>query len=129
MCGDVERNLGPPRQDPARNKNQHLDSRACEGLSKTNTHRHDSLDGVVTRQRTMSSYAISQPSPSLLNNSGTTQNNQSRSTIASSNDSEMFTFLRNMKIDQDKQNERFVTEIGDINTKIDSIFSAISELK
>ncbi|KAH3864350.1 hypothetical protein DPMN_027367 [Dreissena polymorpha] len=122
LCGDVERNPGPPRQDPARNKNQPLDTRACEGLSKASTPRHDTLDGVVTRQRTMSSCAFSQPSPSPLNNSGTTQNSQSRSTIDSSNDSEMFTFLRNMKIFLDKQNERLVTEIGGINTKIDSIF-------
>ncbi|XP_052249747.1 uncharacterized protein LOC127857388 [Dreissena polymorpha] len=76
LCGDVERNPGPPRQDPARNKKQPLDSRACEGLSKATTPRHDTLDGVVTRQRTMSSYAFSQPSPSPLHNSGTTQNSQ-----------------------------------------------------
>ena len=129
LCGDVERNPGPPRQDPARNKKQPLDTQAYEGLSKATTPRHDTLDGVVTRQRTMSSYAFSQPSPSPLHNSGTTQNSQSRSTIDFSNYSEMFTFLRNMKIDLDKQNERLVTEIGGINTKIDSIFSTISELK
>ncbi|KAH3840177.1 hypothetical protein DPMN_113621 [Dreissena polymorpha] len=106
LCGDVERIPDPPRQDPARNKKQPLDTRACEGLSKATTPRHDTLDVVVTRQRTMSSYAFSQPSPSPLNNSGTTPNNESRSTIDSSNDSEMCTILRNMKIDLDKPNER-----------------------
>ncbi|KAH3843328.1 hypothetical protein DPMN_116843 [Dreissena polymorpha] len=75
LCCDVERNPGPPRQHPARNKKQPLDSRACEGLSKATTPRHDTLDGVVTRQRKMSSHTLSQPSPSPLNNSGTTQNN------------------------------------------------------
>ncbi|KAH3806131.1 hypothetical protein DPMN_134446 [Dreissena polymorpha] len=122
LCGDVKRNPGPPRQDPARNKMQPLDSRACEGLSKATTPRQDTLDSVVTRQRTMPSYAFSQPSPSPLNNIGTTQNNQSRSTIDSSNDFEMFTFLRNMNIALDKQNNRLVKEIGCINTNIDSIF-------
>ncbi|KAH3855602.1 hypothetical protein DPMN_098172 [Dreissena polymorpha] len=33
LCGDVERNPGPTREDPARNKKQPLNSRACEGLS------------------------------------------------------------------------------------------------
>ncbi|KAH3769802.1 hypothetical protein DPMN_171078 [Dreissena polymorpha] len=37
LCGDVERNPGPPRHDRARNKKQPLESRACEGLSKATT--------------------------------------------------------------------------------------------
>jgi hypothetical protein len=59
-----------------------------------------------------------------------TRNARSKSDTSTSNtDSDLFAFLRNKKNDIYRQNERLVAEVGDVNSKIDSLFSSINELK
>ena len=126
LCGDVEINPGPPKSDNSRKFANQRASTWASGATGTASDIPDSIrgasEGVTTRQRKISSYTHSQPlqdatrSP-RLNDTGSCDN------------SDMYNFLKQMKVDLDSQNKQVVSDISRINSKMDSLFSTISDLK
>ncbi|KAH3797723.1 hypothetical protein DPMN_151309 [Dreissena polymorpha] len=138
LCGDVETNPGPPKQDGTRNKSQYKRAAGTQDLGDQNgerpTPRRTIQEGVATRQRTLSSYATCTPqqspgSSTQTNNDNLQQNHRQQDQSKSNNESDMFAFLRNMKIDIGNQNERLINNIEGINSKIDQLFTSVNNLK
>ncbi|KAH3811455.1 hypothetical protein DPMN_139865 [Dreissena polymorpha] len=122
LCGDVETNPGPPKQDGTRNKSQYKQAARTLDLGDQSgegpTPRRAIQEGVATRKRTLSSYATCTPQQSpgsfTQTNNDKLQQDQ-RHQDQSNNESDMFAFLRNMKVDIGNQNERLINNIEGIN--------------
>ncbi|KAH3890402.1 hypothetical protein DPMN_014483 [Dreissena polymorpha] len=118
LCGDVETNPGPPKQDGTRNKSQvgkgqYHDARYKKVLLQ------DSGHYLITLHVHHSKHPVN----SLK------QDQRQQDQSKSNNESDMFVFLRNMKIDIGNQNGRLIKNIEGIYSKIDQLFTSVNDLK
>jgi len=132
VCADIEENPGPGliqkssdnRRQSQLHSSQSAPSPSQQGSSASGpprpgeppTGRHVHVKGVQTRQRTISSYAhvVSSPPPS---------NNENRS------DADIYSLLMSMKSFMRTNNHRILSDLDQMNSKIDDISDKVHELK
>lgn len=133
VCGDVEENPGPPKTQRNESRRQshmqsalNLSQSAPLGSSSASAvTRHaepptgKNTEGVTTRQRTISSYANVVSSPLSSNN---------ESGYRSVND-DIYDVLMTMKSDMNKNNDRIITDLKQVHSKIDTISDTVRELR
>ena len=130
VCRDVEENPGPPKNQRSENRRHsqiqssqnipHQVSQSTTSSSAMAVTRHvEQQAGVTTWQRTISSYTnvVSSPSSSF-NDCG----------YKSAND-DIYSILMTMKNDMNKNNDKIISDLNKVNSKMDNISATIQELK
>ena len=127
-CGDIELNPGPPRQaktqqpEARRLSQSYRQPTNDEQRLLQSTTQREAAEGVITRQRTISSYATPpQVTPPIASIRSDTHDRQETESL--------YDFLTATRLDITSQNEHVLSEINKVNSKIDNVFETIHELK